>query len=76
VEQKAKCTIVAFNDYDDDEGVVSDPNANPSYADSLLNLLQNIPSFIILIVNMKLMGDSFIGVFGLFTQMLVAVTAC
>jgi len=54
----------------------NDPNANPSYADSVLNLLQNIPNLILSLLNIRLIGYSYMGVIMLFINWLVAVGSC
>jgi hypothetical protein len=41
-----------------------DKTKNPGYAEEILNLLQNVPFFLIDIINMRLLGDSYAGLIG------------
>jgi len=57
VEKKSREVKTEVKDYEEDTG--NDPNSNPTYADALLNLLQNVPNLILSMLNIRLIGYSY-----------------
>lgn len=57
VAEKKKKSPSKRIDYAEDAKKVE---GNPTYTDALLNLMQNVPNFLIQILNVRLIGDSYI----------------